>query len=164
MTTDVGVFALSSYLYAWHVNDRHSEVSVSLCGHGFLVAVMLVMLSRPWPSYLYNFLTRFWFYNVLQCDCLTLALCHCYPNIAIVTLTTCYWYQGVCHWNNLPLEIKQCPSKDTFKCQVKCLLYCRLFVQETSTFLILTIGCFLHILSDDCNKYYVPCYFQWILF
>ena len=24
----------------------------------------------------------------------------------------------------------------------------------------LTIGCFLHILSDDCNKYYVPCYFQ----
>ena len=19
---------------------------------------------------------------------------------------------------------------------------------------------FLHILSDDCNKYYVPCYFQ----
>ena len=48
----------------------------------------------------------------------------------------------------------------------------RLFVQETSlyvpTFLILTIGCFLHnflhILSDDCYKYYVPCYFQRILF
>ena len=27
---------------------------------------------------------------------------------------TSFLYQGVCHWNNLPLEIKQCPSKDTF--------------------------------------------------
>ena len=34
----------------------------------------------------------------------------------------------------LPLEIKQCPSKDTFKYQVKCLLYSRLFVQETSLY------------------------------
>ena len=25
---------------------------------------------------------------------------------------------------------------------------------------ILTIGCFLHILSDDSKKYYVPCYFH----
>ena len=45
---------------------------------------------------------------------------------------TSFMYQGVCHWNNLPLEIKQYPSKDTFKYQVKCLLYSRLFVQETS--------------------------------
>ena len=45
-----------------------------------------------------------------------------------------FLYQGVCHWNNLPLEIKQCPSKDTFKYQVKCLLYSRLFVQETSLY------------------------------
>ena len=35
---------------------------------------------------------------------------------------TSFLYQGVCHWNNIPLEIKQCPSKDTFKYQVKCLL------------------------------------------
>ena len=47
---------------------------------------------------------------------------------------TSFIYQGVCHWNNLPLEIKQCPSKDTFKYQVKCLLYSRLFVQETSLY------------------------------
>ena len=32
-------------------------------------------------------------------------------------------YQRVCHWNNLPLAFKQFPSKDTFKYQVKCLLY-----------------------------------------
>ena len=43
---------------------------------------------------------------------------------------TSFMYQGVCHWNNLPLEIKQCRSKDTFKYQVKCLLYIRLFVQD----------------------------------
>ena len=39
---------------------------------------------------------------------------------------TSYMYQGVCHWNNLPLEIKQCPSKDTFKYQrsgVFCILH-----------------------------------------
>ena len=47
---------------------------------------------------------------------------------------TSFMYQGVCHWNNLPLEIKQCPSKDTFKYQVKCILYSRLFVQETSLY------------------------------
>ena len=47
---------------------------------------------------------------------------------------TSFMYQGVCHWNNLPLEINQCPSKDTFKYQVKCLLYRRLFVQETSLY------------------------------
>ena len=47
---------------------------------------------------------------------------------------TSFIYQGVCHWNNLPLEIKQCPSKTTFKYQVKCLLYSRLFVQETSLY------------------------------
>ena len=47
---------------------------------------------------------------------------------------TSFMYQGVCHWNNLPLEIKQCPSKDTFKYQVKCLLYSRLFMQETSLY------------------------------
>ena len=46
-----------------------------------------------------------------------------------------FQYQGVCHWNNLPLEIKQCPSKDTYKIyQVNCLLYSRLFVQETSLY------------------------------
>ena len=76
---------------------------------------------------------------------------------------TSFLYQGVCHWNNLPLEIKQCPSKATFKYQVKCILYSRFICagnQSICTFLILTIGCFLHILSDDCNKYYVPCYFQ----
>ena len=28
---------------------------------------------------------------------------------------TSFLYQGVCHWNKLPLEIQQCPSKDTFK-------------------------------------------------
>ena len=39
---------------------------------------------------------------------------------------TSFMYQGVglCHWNNLPLEIKQCPS----------ILYSRLFVQETSLY------------------------------
>ena len=48
---------------------------------------------------------------------------------------TSFLYQGVRHWNNLPLEIKQCPSKATFKYQVKCLLYySRLFVQETSLY------------------------------
>ena len=47
---------------------------------------------------------------------------------------TSFMYQGICHWNNLPLEIKQCTSKDTFKYQVKCLLYRRLFVQETSLY------------------------------
>ena len=47
---------------------------------------------------------------------------------------TSFLYQGVCHWNNLALEIKQRPSKDTFKYQVKCLLYSRLFVQETSLY------------------------------
>ena len=47
---------------------------------------------------------------------------------------TSFLYQGVCHWNNLPLEIKQCLSKDTFNYQVKCLLYSRLFVQETSLY------------------------------
>ena len=33
---------------------------------------------------------------------------------------TSFLYQGVCHWNKLPLEIiiKQCPSKDTFKSSV----------------------------------------------
>ena len=46
---------------------------------------------------------------------------------------TSFLYQGVCHWNNLPLEIMQCPSKDNFKYQVKC-LYSRLFVQETSLY------------------------------
>ena len=47
---------------------------------------------------------------------------------------TSFMYQGVCHWNKLPLEIKQCPSKDTFKYQVKCLLYNRLLAQETSLY------------------------------
>ena len=36
---------------------------------------------------------------------------------------TSFMYQGVCHWNILPLEIKQCPSKDTFKYQVKSVFY-----------------------------------------
>ena len=52
----------------------------------------------------------------------------------LCTDTTSFLYQGICHWNNLPLEIKQCPSKATFKYQVKCLLYSRLFVQETSLY------------------------------
>ena len=47
---------------------------------------------------------------------------------------TSFLYHGVCHCNKLPLEIKQCPSKDTFKYQVKCLLYRRLFLQETSLY------------------------------
>ena len=47
---------------------------------------------------------------------------------------TSFMYQAVCDWNKLPLEIKQCPSKDTFKYQVKCLLYNRLLAQETSLF------------------------------
>ena len=34
----------------------------------------------------------------------------------------------------LSCVIQQCPSKDTFKYQVKCLLYRRLFVQETSLY------------------------------
>ena len=55
------------------------------------------------------------------------------PRVKCSGLTS-FLYQGVCHWNNLPLEIKQCPSKDTFKYQVKCLLYSRLFVQETSLY------------------------------
>ena len=40
---------------------------------------------------------------------------------------TSFLYQGVCHWNKLPFEIKQYPSKDTFKYQVKCILYSRLW-------------------------------------
>ena len=55
------------------------------------------------------------------------------PRVKCSGLTS-FLYQGVCHWNNLPLEIKQCPSKDTFKYQVKCLLYSRVFVQETSLY------------------------------
>ena len=55
------------------------------------------------------------------------------PRVKCSGLTS-FLYQGVCHWNNLPLEIKQCPSKDTFKYQVKYLLYSRLFVQETSLY------------------------------
>ena len=51
-----------------------------------------------------------------------------------VTGLTSFLYQGVCHWNNLPLEIKQCHSKALFKYQVKCILYSRLFVQETSLY------------------------------
>ena len=47
---------------------------------------------------------------------------------------TSFLYQGVYHWHKLPLEIKQCPCKDTFKYQVKCILYSRLFVQETSLY------------------------------
>ena len=47
---------------------------------------------------------------------------------------TSFLYQVVCHWNKLALEINQCPSKDTFKYQVKCILYSRLFVQETSLY------------------------------
>ena len=35
---------------------------------------------------------------------------------------TSFLYQGVCHWNNLPLEIKQCPSKYSFRYQVKCII------------------------------------------
>ena len=69
ITTNVGMFTLSSYLYWWHVIDRLSDVafSVSMCGHGFLVAVMLVLLSCPCPLYFYHliaFLTRVWFYNM----------------------------------------------------------------------------------------------------
>ena len=45
---------------------------------------------------------------------------------------TSFLYQG----NNLPLKIKQCPSKATFKYQVKCLLYSRLFMQETSMYVL----------------------------
>ena len=55
------------------------------------------------------------------------------PRIKSYRLTS-FLYQGVCHWNKLPLEIKQFLSKDTFKYQVKCLLYSRLFVQETSLY------------------------------
>ena len=45
-----------------------------------------------------------------------------------------FLYQRVCHWNMLPLDIKQCPSGDTFKYQVKYILYSRLFAQETSLY------------------------------
>ena len=42
--------------------------------------------------------------------------------LATLTVVMCrltsFLYQGVCHWNNSPLEIKQCPSKDTFKYKV----------------------------------------------
>ena len=65
------------------------------------------------------------------------------PRVKRSALTS-FLYQGVCHWNKLPLEIKQCPSKDTFKYQVKCLLYSCLFVQETSLYVC--------SLSDDGNK------------
>ena len=65
-------------------------------------------------------------------SCVTTLSC-VIPRVKCSGLTS-FLYQGVCHWNNLPLEIKQCPSKDTFKYQVKCLLYSRLFVQETSLY------------------------------
>ena len=54
----------------------------------------------------------------------------------------------MCHCNKLPLEIKQCPSKDTFKYQVKCLLYNRLLAQETSLNCIDRMF-FACMLSDD---------------
>ena len=82
---------------------------------------------------------------------------------------TSFLYQGVCHWNNLPLEIKQCPLKTLLNIKssvfyIVVSLYRKAVYRPLRTFLILTIGCFLHfflhILSDDCNKYYVPCYFQ----
>ena len=59
-------------------------------------------------------------------------MCQLSPRHVKSSDLTSFLYQGVCYWNNLPLEIKQCPSKDTFKYQVKCILYSRLFVQETS--------------------------------
>ena len=58
--------------------------------------------------------------------------CQCHSSIQVKSSgLTSFMYQGVCYWNKLPLEIKQCPSKDTFKYQVKCLLYNRLLAQET---------------------------------
>ena len=39
----------------------------------------------------------------------------------------------ICHWNKLLPEIKQCPSNDIFKYQVKCLLYIKLSVSSTSS-------------------------------
>ena len=55
------------------------------------------------------------------------------PRVKSAGLTS-FQYQVVCHWNKLPLKIKQFPSKYTFKYHVKCLLYSRLFVQETSLY------------------------------
>ena len=47
-----------------------------------------------------------------ECSCVI-------PRVKSSGLTS-FLYQGLCHWNNLPLEIKQCPSNDTFKYKVKC--------------------------------------------
>ena len=56
-----------------------------------------------------------------------------FPRVTSSGLTS-FLYQGVCHWNKLPHATRQCPSKDTFIYQVKCILYSRLFVQETSLY------------------------------
>ena len=66
---------------------------------------------------------------------------------------TSFMYQGVCYWNKLPLEIKQCPSKDTFKYQVKCLLYIIVYLRRKPVYMYV-LNCidrmfFACMLSDD---------------
>ena len=66
---------------------------------------------------------------------------------------TSFMYQGVCHWNKLPLEIKQCPSKDTFKYQVKCVFYIIVYLRRKPVYMYV-LNCidrmfFACMLSDD---------------
>ena len=81
---------------------------------------------------------------------------------------TSFLYQGLHHWNKLPLEIWQCPSKYTFKYQVMCLLYSRLFVQGNQsicTFLILMMRFFcifyqMMLISIICRVIFSEYYFK----
>ena len=87
------------------------------------------------------------------------------PRVKCSGLTS-FLYQGVCHWNKLPLEIKQCPSKDTLNIKLS-VFYIVVYLCRKAVYMyVLNFNdreffcMFHHILSDDCNKYYVPCYFQ----
>ena len=82
---------------------------------------------------------------------------------------TSFVYQGVCHWNKLPLEIKQCPSKDTFLNIKLSVFYIVVYLCRKPVYMYVLnandLVFFLHISSDDSNKmYYLPCYFQRFLF